>query len=90
MTLSLRHFSSLPNTVAIRRDALAAQLAARVDALECSRDRHRHRLSRVDQQEIQHVLDRGRMDLRKEAAILVETTRYVDRFHHHILRKLAG
>ena len=89
MTLSLRHFPS-PAATSIARDALAAQLSVRIDALAQSRQRHRHRLCQRDQQEIQHVLDRGRMDLCKSAAILTETTRYVDRFHHHILLKLAA
>ncbi|MFT5683030.1 MAG: iron-sulfur cluster repair protein YtfE (RIC family) [Myxococcota bacterium] len=89
MTLSLRDLLSLSEAAEFSREALVVQLEARLGALTQSRLRHQERLSQCDRKEIQQVLDRGHMDLRKSPAILVETTRYVDRFHHHILLKLA-
>lgn len=89
MTLSLRHLSSLSGSDELDRETLAAQLEVRIDALAQVLSRHRERLSGQDQGEIQIVLDRGHMDLGKSPAVLIETARYVGRFHRHILLKLS-
>ena len=95
MTLSLRDFPGLTNPAALRdadllkRQAHAALLRARIEALRRTLRRHRDRLPARDRREIQQVLDRGEMDLGKRVDILQATTDYVDRFHHHILRRLA-